>query len=114
MPNAKANNFILLQDFGGGIHGRVWLACSTTGKLCVLKFPHRSGSDESLTRERIIWNNIWKIPVFMKRISDRMALVMPFVKPYSEEEGRNDTIKTAVIAAIERMAMKGYIHRDLK
>lgn len=37
-PTKRANSFILLQSFKGGADGRVWIACSTSGKICVLKF----------------------------------------------------------------------------
>jgi hypothetical protein len=38
LPKVGAQNLLLLQDLGGGAHGRTWLTCSTTGKVCVIKF----------------------------------------------------------------------------
>jgi hypothetical protein len=38
VPTAQAKNLLLLRDLGGGIHGRTWLTCSTTGRVCVIKF----------------------------------------------------------------------------
>eukprot|EP01137_Pigoraptor_chileana_P021798 Opistho-2@85940 len=39
MPNPSCKTFILLKDLHGGAHGRVYLACSKGGHVCVLKFP---------------------------------------------------------------------------
>ena len=103
MPTVSTKRYILLRDFYGGVHGRVWLACSTSGRICVLKFPRQSGTEESLRRELHIWNNVWGIPAQLKKVSDRPALVMPFVKPCNEGVVSED-IKEAVNSAILNMA----------
>jgi hypothetical protein len=38
MPAKSCKSYILLQDMRGGEDGRVWVACSTKGLVCVLKF----------------------------------------------------------------------------
>lgn len=38
VPSERCENLLLVQDLRGGAHGRVWLACSSTGKACVIKF----------------------------------------------------------------------------
>ena len=38
MPSTAAKSFYLLQDLGAGAEGRVWLGCSSGGKVVVLKF----------------------------------------------------------------------------
>lgn len=113
MPTLSTKRYILLRDLHGGVHGRVWLACSSSGRICVLKFPQQSGSEDSLRNELNIWNNVWNIPAQLKKISDRLVLIMPFVKPCNEEPISED-IKEAVINAITIMAKAGFIHKDLR
>jgi hypothetical protein len=115
MPTARANKFILLRDFKGGAHGRVWLACSGSGRVCVIKFSKLSdvSGQESLAREAQIWNDVWQLPVLVKTIGGRSALVMPYVKPCAREFGLGAG-KQSVERALEKMANKNLIHSDLK
>jgi hypothetical protein len=38
LPSKQVSKLILLRDLRGGADGRVWMACSTSGRVCVLKF----------------------------------------------------------------------------
>ena len=62
MPAANIKSLVLLRDLRGGMHGRVWLACSSSGNICVIKFSQNEGSKNSLYHEQQIWNNVWKLP----------------------------------------------------
>eukprot|EP00026_Physarum_polycephalum_P010563 Phypoly_transcript_10729.p1 GENE.Phypoly_transcript_10729~~Phypoly_transcript_10729.p1 ORF type:complete len:278 (+),score=20.34 Phypoly_transcript_10729:172-1005(+) len=41
-PYVGAKKFVLLRDLRGGADGRVWMACTTSGIACVLKFAKLS------------------------------------------------------------------------
>lgn len=101
-----------MRDFRGGAHGRVWLACSSSGRVCVIKFS-KSNSEASLTHEADVWNTVWRIPARLHKISDRPALVMPYVLPCTPEHAHNDDVKKAVMSAIHEMATAGFQHEDL-
>jgi 16S rRNA C1402 N4-methylase RsmH len=115
MPTLRAKKFILLRDFRGGAHGRVWLACSASGRVCVLKFSKLADylGEDSLHKEAKIWNEVWGIPVCLKKLGGKTVLVMPYVKPCTEEFGMNKG-KESVLRALEKMAQMCLIHNDLK
>ena len=96
-PPAQTTQFYLLQDYHGGADGRVWLGCSESGHLVVIKFGkthelqseqvHMHGADEDTDygliyrREAERWNNIWSpngYTVRVRNLTGRTALVMPF------------------------------------
>ena len=102
----------LLSDLGGGGDGRVWLACTRAGKVCVLKF---SKNGDQLEKEKQIWKEAWNCDAIVKQLNNRPVLIMPWVKPCSENEFHsNEEVKAAVIDAIKTMASVGYMHDDLR
>jgi len=111
MPTAAAKSLILLRDLRGGAHGRVWLACSTTGLVCVIKFPKRKV--EELARELEIWTSVWKLPATLQRWNKEMALRMPFVCPCPEASRADPEVKSAVTAAVKLLAKHNWRHNDL-
>jgi len=40
LPLPSASQFVLLKDLSGGLDGRVWMACTTSGLVCVFKFAN--------------------------------------------------------------------------
>ena len=102
----------LLADLGGGGDGRVWLACTKSGEVCVLKFS-KKGDEQRLEKEKQVWKETWNCDVIVKQLNDRPVLVMPWVKPCSEEEYHRDEVQVAVRDAIRTMASAGYMHDDL-
>jgi hypothetical protein len=114
MPNNKTTNFVLLRDFRGGAHGRVWLAASLSGCVCVLKFS-KSIHCNSLKEEVEIWTNVWEIPAFLTELSGHQVLVMPYVSGCTYQQAQGDSeIKAAVVAAINKLAAKKKLHNDLQ
>ena len=114
MPHKNSQNFILLQDFKGGADGRVWLACSTSGRVCVLKFHHLNNT-EKLAQEAEIWKIAWNIEsVVVKQVGGQQALVMPLVKSCTELDKKDKVIKECAIDAIEKLASIGILHLDLQ
>lgn len=53
MPSAQIKNYILLKDLNGGTDGRVWMACSPSGRVCVLKFDR---VDSYVLNSTDLWN----------------------------------------------------------
>jgi len=57
-PSSRAKNFIILVDLWGGEHGHAWLAASTHGVGCVIKFSQMKDDNVGLTccDERSLWS----------------------------------------------------------
>ena len=112
-PSSTATNFYLLQDFGGGGDGRVWLACSTNGNVCVIKFLHETKNGKDiLEQEKNIWICIWNLPARVVQLFDQHALIIPYVE--TNPENVSDTKKIqSTKSAIEKLAKGGFIHNDL-
>eukprot|EP00981_Chlorochromonas_danica_P013375 scaffold6281_cov207-Ochromonas_danica.AAC.5 len=74
LPPPNTTQFYLLRDFHGGADGRVWLACSATGKLCVIKLS----TTHDFKVEADHWCKIWDVRARCTLIMDAHALIMPF------------------------------------
>ncbi len=134
-PRRDTNTFILIADFRGGAHGRVWMVCSTSGRVGVIKFPQ--GREDvmkepeigvalaikRLKEERDHWRNIWgfgKEGCRIVTLCGQRALLMPYVKPVITSGQRRpeiDSIPSEVLSpvkkALHKMASKGLCHGDL-
>jgi hypothetical protein len=94
-PSDQTLCYFLLQDYHGGRDGRVWLACSETGNLAVLKFLKQpfSGSRDLMAdaeAEAQLWNDFWGAKAFVKTFSGFNAnpcVVMPFVFHGRDRDG---------------------------
>ena len=57
---------------------------------------------------------VWNCDVLVKQLNNLPVLIMPWVKPCSENEFHsNEEVKAAVKDAITTMASVGYMHDDL-
>ena len=102
----------LLADLGGGGDGRVWLATTPNGKVCVVKF---SSDRQILERECKIWNNLWpSTRVCVKKLWKKDVLVMPWAKPCSQQEFNSPEIKALVKRNLARLTEAGLKHDDMK
>ena len=63
MPANNSKSLILLRDLRGGVHGRVWIACSTKGNVCVIKFAQNREKVQLIYDEQKLWNDVWGLPV---------------------------------------------------
>ena len=106
----RFQSIFLIADLGGGGDGRVWLAATRKGDVCVIKF---SNNKKMLSKEAEIWNIAWQCDVTIKQLNGRSALVMPWVKPCTDEEFRDDKVQIAIKKAINTLAEAGYQHDDL-
>ena len=101
----------LLADLGGGGDGRVWLATTENGKVCILKF---SSDKDMLEKEKTIWNTAWpSTHVRVCELNNRPVLVMPWVKLCTAEELTKPDVQEAVRRAVRRLSSVGYKHEDL-
>ena len=78
LPHGNSNRFYLLLDYHGGADGRVWLACSTSGCLVVIKFGSVHNGQERLEAESNHWRTIWDVSTRVVTLHRKPALLMPF------------------------------------
>lgn len=120
MPTKAATRFLLLQDLHGGADGRVWMVCTTSGLLGVIKFGQpREGEDRDQRRQRLevegeVWRQVWhQQEVRVVTLAREPALLMPYVKPVESMDAASRPSDAAVQAAAQQMAFAGYCHLDL-
>ena len=115
-PDASSEDFYLLADLHGGSDGHAWLACSSSGRGCVVKSYEGSDCKQMADSESRLWNSIWGTSTFVRRCLNNYFLVMPYVRPVSvgSEPPTDPAILAATKVAIRRMARMGYLHQDLK
>jgi hypothetical protein len=111
MPSGQPKKLFMLEDFRGGVDGRVWLACTGLGEMCAIKFDH-DNNKEALELEAKNWQDIWdKKSTQVIELGGKYALMMPYVKPI--ENWNDPLVREAVVVATKRMASLGLVHRDL-
>lgn len=118
--------FLLVQDLGFGAHGHAWLACSASGRVCVLKIARRMGAssgfadsggvmlnspEQQLNAELSAWNLVNDgacRAADLVVVAGKAALRMPFVNAVASGEC-NEEVANAVL----RISRLGVNHRDL-
>ena len=58
MPASNTENLLLLADLRGGIEGRLWLASTVHGAVCVIMFAKDCNTDV-LEHECAMWRLLW-------------------------------------------------------
>ena len=115
MPRAK--NVLLLEDLGVGRSGRVWLVCSASGLVGVLKFSVVTGMGERLEdlRKKHVeselerWKEIYPDLGKMCRVqkfAGHWALLMPYLCAPKRNE--------ASVNRIEQTLRKHFVEKNLK
>jgi len=112
-PSPTAKSFILLYDFGRSTEGRVYLAVTTSGATCVIKFSLDEKNCAVLTRESESWRMIWGLRTRIIRLAESTALIMPFARPLSDQQWNQTDIQQKVKTAVKTMVQKGMKHGDL-
>jgi len=115
LPQASAQSFHLLHLLGTGAEGRVWLACSSGGKVCALKFmkdPSNNSAKRHLEKEAKLWGKLWRFAARVITLKDQDVLLMPYVKILGEDN-LTDEHTAAAKRAITICAKLGYQHNDL-
>jgi hypothetical protein len=139
--------FILERDLGAGGDGHAWSAVRVScGRRCAIKWSHADDGDRpptaphagaavepdlareggALWREAALWRLLWDATeATAMRLAGRPALVMPYVEPLLEPQGRSkddaakdrlrsDTaLRQDVMVAVEKVAAHGLYHADL-
>ena len=73
-----------LEDLGHGAHGRVWLACTQGGSVCVLKFSLGESPNRALDAGKDAWDKVYGavgIKVHREKWNGHEALRMPHFAP---------------------------------
>lgn len=110
MPKSQPKKLYLIEDFRGGVDGRVWLASTPKGEMCVIKFDHSDKFDD-LKKEADNWKTLYADKTYTQMITlcGRPALMMPYGKPINNLKQTKD-----VENLLEYIAKMGMIHMDLK
>jgi hypothetical protein len=104
-----------IEDLGFGAEGRVWLTCTFSGAVCVLKFPIKDtkGDHKGVERELENWKKAYpEFKVFREKWCGRDALRMPHfaaVRP-DERLGALDLVRATLEA---NFFAKGLVHKDV-
>jgi len=80
-PNCRSEKFFLLRDYYGGTDGKVWLAASQQGNLCVLKFLKDVTVEDTQTlveKEVAMWHKMGIMETFACELNKTWAIVMPY------------------------------------
>lgn len=117
MPSRRCTKFILLLRLGQGEFGRAYLAASTTGVACVLKFA-LAGSDCDLEEEAKQWRTIWGLVgvrhLYMGPENNRdHVLMLPYLRMCrGGAKDQSNEVRLAARRAVDHMVEQGYQHLE--
>jgi len=110
--NRKNLRLFAVEYLGMGADGHAYLACTSTGRMYVLKFSQQpETAKESLQEECRIWGTVY--PEFKVRLLARPALMMPHFCDPQKEDCNNSDVLAAIGAALDRFHKKGLKHCDV-
>ena len=113
MPAPQARHLLLLADLRGGVEGRLWLAATVTGAVCVVKFA-KNGNARALERERAMWHRLWgRTDVRLQPLGGQTALVMPYVHMATGDDWARPEVVAAARVAAARIAESGFAYTDV-
>ena len=102
-----------IQDLGYGAHGRVWLTCSSSGAVCVLKFS-LDGRAPSLDKEYVVWEKAYspQFKVYREYWCGEPALRMPH---FAKVAGANqkDFVPLVEATLMASFHSRGLVHQDV-
>ena len=115
---AKPKKYLYaIEDLGYGAEGRVWLACASSGAVCVLKFPIKDTNSASKDVERELKN--WKkaypefeTKVFHEKWCGREALRMPHFSAVKPDE-RLVVLGLVKVTLETNFYDNGLVHEDV-
>ena len=114
LPASNTKNLLLLADLHGGIEGRLWLASTVHGAVCVLKFA-KDGTTDVLEHECAMWHRLWgRADVRLLRLGGSAALVMPYVHMATEEDWARPAVVEAARSAVARIDSLGLVYTDVR
>ena len=112
VPNAS--RLLLVEDLGVGSSGRVWLVCSSSGlvgvlKFCILEFEQNSHLEKELERWRLLYPELGKL-CSLRQIACHEALLMPHLCTPQRNQKSLDGIRQTLRS---RFVEKGLKHGDV-
>lgn len=122
LPAHNAKYLHAIEDLGRGLTGRVWLCSTTSGRVCVLKFPNRKSLSSEEDRmdahsEARLWHQIY--PGFESAVQAEVwsgyeVLRMPHFSPIPFRERTNASVVEAIEKALRVFDDAGYVHGDVR
>jgi len=124
MPSTKTKQFILLKDLRGGADGRVWVACTTSGCCCVIKFASFHAQDKVsnpliMAQRRLVHEIEMHHQAGVKEarlitLGGRNAMILPYFKQV-DFDNLNPGEVQAIVDSINKLAReKRVFHGDMK
>jgi hypothetical protein len=114
------NYLYAIEHLGGGLDGNVWLVCTVSGHIGVLKFSNEvllESQRVAMQFELEMWETFYpelaRSFCALENWSGRFALRMPHVCDVHPGQERLDCIPR-VQTLLEEFARKGFVHRDVK
>lgn len=110
---ARPKKFLFaVADLGRGAHGRVWLASSSSGSICVLKFMLSANLTDALN-ETAVWRRAYpEFGVFAEVWSGRPSIRMPHFGRFQMEE-RASRVELVRSTLKKNFAEHGLKHKDV-
>jgi Family of unknown function (DUF5898) len=103
------------EDLGHGAHGRVWLACTQGGSVCVLKFSLGGSPDRALDAEKNAWDKVYGavgIKVYREKWNGHAALRMPHFAPV-DPKNRGNVLPLVRDTLEKHFHANGVKHKDV-
>ncbi|KAL3919272.1 MAG: hypothetical protein SGILL_003835 [Bacillariaceae sp.] len=101
-----------IEDLGRGANGRVWLTCTSSGAVCVLKFS-LADSTKDLDREYAVWKNAYpEFPVYREMWCGHEALRMPHFSAVLPVD-RASKVALVKTTLLERFVTNNLVHGDV-
>ena len=103
-----------IKDLGRGFDGRVWLMCTSSGAVCVLKFLNIDGKiSMCLKKEVENWQTVYpKFKVFLEKWCGRESLQMPHFASVKRDD-RMDVLDSVKVTLETSLDAKGLVHDDV-
>ena len=107
-------NLFAIEDLGRGADGRVWLMCSHSGAVCVLKFSN-NGLYDVLMHEEKMWHQVYpqfRTKVAFEKWCSRDALKMPHFSAVAigDRPAMLELVEQTLRVDFDR---KGFVHGDV-
>ena len=101
-----------LQDMGRGADGRVWLTCSSSGAVCILKFM-LSGEIECAQKEVKMWKLAYPwFPVHAEYWCGRPTVRMPYFASITDVDDKTE-VELVRKCLNDNFVSKGLEHTDV-
>lgn len=102
-----------IEDLGRGANGRVWLTCTSSGAVCVLKYSIEKKPDRALAGEYKNWTKAYpQMKVYLETWCGHTALRMPHFATISPDQ-RTTKLGLVEEALRTHFLGNGLVHEDV-